>query len=166
MDSETWIVVAGMERLDELEPLWAAMHAAHAGMADAVAPVRPLGESWRRRRAEYSEWLGSDPDNTRLLIAERSDGRAVGYLMLRFMGGASTWDVGERVAEIESLSVLASERGQGVGAALVGAARGFGADRLLVSVVHANADALRFYEREGFGPFYVLLMEQRPARPA
>jgi GNAT superfamily N-acetyltransferase len=79
--------------------------------------------------------------------------------MLRFMGGASTWDIGERVAEIESLSVLESERGQGVGARLVSAARDLGADRLLVSVVHANVGALRFYEREGFRPFYVLLME-------
>jgi ribosomal protein S18 acetylase RimI-like enzyme len=150
------IDAAGPERLNELEPLWAAMHAAHAAMAESVAPVRPLAESWTRRQAEYTEWLRSG--DARLLIAERS-GRAVGYLMLRFMGGASTWDIGERVAEIESLSVLASERGQGVGAALVSAARELGAERLLVSVVHANAGALRFYEREGFKPFYVQLLD-------
>jgi ribosomal protein S18 acetylase RimI-like enzyme len=153
------VVSAGLERLDELEPLWAAMHSAHAAMADEVAPVRPLAESWRRRRAEYSHWLAAEPDDTRLLIAEL-DGHVVGYLMLRFMGGASTWDVGERVAEIESLSVLSDVRSQGVGARLVSAARELGTERLLVGAVHANTAALRFYEREGFGPFYVLLIER------
>ena len=151
------IVEGAADRLDELEPLWAAMHAVHAEMADEVAPVRPLAESWQRRRAEYWEWLAAG--DTRLLIAER-DGRVVGYLMLRFMGGASTWEIGERVAEIESLSVAESERGQGVGALLIDAARELGAERLLVSVVHANTRARRFYEREGFEPFYLLMLER------
>ncbi len=30
---------------------------------------------------------------------------------------------------------------------------------MLVSVVHANEGALRFYEREGFGPFYITLLD-------
>ncbi len=152
------ITDAGPERLGELGPLWKAMHGHHAAMADAVAPVRPFAESWRRRRAEYESWLSAGEGQ--LLIAQRR-GRAVGYLMLRFMGGASTWDIGERAAEIESLSVLEGERGVGIGAQLIGAAReAAGGARLLVSVVYANQDALRFYEREGFGPFYVLLLER------
>jgi ribosomal protein S18 acetylase RimI-like enzyme len=28
---------------------------------------------------------------------------------------------------------------------------------VLVGVAHTNEDALRFYEREGFKPFYVLM---------
>jgi ribosomal protein S18 acetylase RimI-like enzyme len=152
------ITRAGAERLDELEPLWRAMHSHHAAMAAEVAPARPFEESWRRRRAEYENWLAAG--EAQLLIAEQ-DRRVVGYLMLRSTGSASTWDIGERVAEIESLSVLEEQRGDGIGAALMDAARKH-ADgaRLLVSVVHANRGALRFYEREGFGPFYVLLLEK------
>jgi GNAT superfamily N-acetyltransferase len=156
--AEIRIAIAGAERLDELEPLWRAMHSHHEAMADQVAPVRPFDESWQRRRAEYEQWLASG--DAELLVAER-DGSAVGYLMLRFMAGASTWDIGERVAEIESLSVLEQERGTGIGAGLIAAAREQAAGaRLLVSVVTANRDAVRFYEREGFGPFYVLLLER------
>jgi GNAT superfamily N-acetyltransferase len=156
--AEIRITIAGTDRLAELEPLWHAMHSHHAAMAEQVAPVRPFEDSWRRRRAEYADWLAAG--DAQLLIAER-DRTAVGYLMLRFMRGASTWDLGERVAEIESLSVLDQERGAGVGAGLVAAAREQAAGaRLLVSVVHANHGALRFYEREGFGPFYVLLLER------
>ena len=29
----------------------------------------------------------------------------------------------------------------------------------MVGVAHTNADALRFYEREGYRPFYVTLMK-------
>ena len=82
--------------------------------------------------------------------------------MLRLEPGAATWDIGERVAEIESLSVAESARGTGVGAQLMQAARELahelGAERLLVSVVHANTGALRFYAREGFSPFYLLML--------
>jgi GNAT superfamily N-acetyltransferase len=154
------IAEAGAERVGELAPLWADMHAHHAAMADAVAPVRALADSWPRRRREYVRWLASG--QARLLIAERA-GRPVGYLVLRFESGASTWDIGERVAEVESLSVAAGERGGGVGGRLMAAARSLatslGAARLLVSVVHANEPALRFYRREGFAPFYVTLLD-------
>jgi hypothetical protein len=35
---------------------------------------------------------------------------------------------------------------------------------MAVAVAHANAGALRFYAREGFAPFYVLLLD-RPGEP-
>jgi ribosomal protein S18 acetylase RimI-like enzyme len=63
-------------------------------------------------------------------------------------GGPATWDVGERVAELESLSVAADARSQEVGTLLLGAAREVarraGAERLQVGVAHANANAARF----------------------
>jgi GNAT superfamily N-acetyltransferase len=164
--SELVVTSAGVDRVAALEPLWAAMHAAHAAMADAVAPVRPVGESWRRRRAQYEEWLAAG--DTRLLVAEHA-GEPVGYAVVRAQHGAATWDIGERVAELESLSVVEARRGEGIGQRLMAAAREaadeLGAHRLLVSVVHANEAALRFYTREGFSPFYVLLMEST-ARPS
>lgn len=152
---------AGADEVDRLADLWAAMHAHHAPLAPDVAPVRPLEESWRRRRAQYAEWLASG--DAALIVADDGCESLMGYAVVRIGSGAATWDIGERVAELESLSVAAQARGAGVGAALVRAARAFarerGAQRLTVSVVHNNEGALRFYAREGFGPFYVLLVE-------
>jgi len=59
--------------------------------------------------------------------------------------------------------VLESERGGGVGKALMDAADEVateaGASALAVGVAHTNEDELRFYEREGYRPFYVTLMK-------
>jgi GNAT superfamily N-acetyltransferase len=118
--SEARIVEAGVERVPELEPLWAALHDHHGSIAEAVAPTRELADSWERRRAQYERWLAAA--DARLLIAERS-GTAIGYAVVRIEPGPATWDVGERVAELETLAVLAEARGAGVGRLLVAAAR-------------------------------------------
>ena len=74
----------------------------------------------------------------------------------------ATWDVGDRIAEIETLSVLPTERGTGVGRALTDAAievaRETGVEAVFVGVAHSNEGAIRFYEREGFEPFYALMV--------
>ena len=74
-----------------------------------------------------------------------------------------TWDVGERTAELETLSVLESERGSGVGRALTEAAGEVaaeaGAETVFVGVAHSNADAIRFYDRQGFEPFYLTMIK-------
>jgi GNAT superfamily N-acetyltransferase len=151
------VVRAGAERIPELEGLWAAMQRHHASLPD-VPQTRSVETSWQRRKQQYEDWLAGE--QAHLFIAE-SDSGPVGYAVLLFDPGPPTWDVGERVAELESLSVAADARSMGVGATLVAAARAAaheaGAEQLLVAVVHSNAAALRFYEREGFRPFYVLL---------
>ena len=158
-DGEVHVSIAGPERIPTLEPLWAAMHEHHSAMQDAVAPTRPVEDSWRLRKAQYEEWLSSE--DTLLLIADRG-GDPIGYAVVRFGPGAATWDIGERIAEVESLSVARGARGRGIGTLLMdavrAAARDRGAERLFVGVAHANSGALRFYEREGFAPFYVVLM--------
>jgi len=150
---------AGVERLAEVEALWLAMHAHHASLSQSVAPVRPPAESWRRRRAQYASWL--QEGDARLLIAEEG-GRATGYAMLRIVPGPPTWDIGERLLEVESLSVAEDARGRRVGAQLMEAARRAATEaearRLAVGVAQANEGALRFYAREGFRPFYVELL--------
>jgi ribosomal protein S18 acetylase RimI-like enzyme len=149
---------AGSDRLDEVAPLWEALEDHHARLEHMPA-VRPLAESWRRRRRQYERWLGAG--SARLFLAMRGQ-RAVGYLMLRFGEGASTWAIGDRAAEVETLSVLAGERSGGVGRALmqaaVATAEAGGVSAIAVGVAHTNDDALRFYEREGFRPFYVQLL--------
>src|SRR5919108_2602974 len=151
------IVKGGPERIPDLEPLWRALYDHHRGVAEGVARVRPFEDTWRQRRGQYEAWLGGD-DEAVLLVAER-DGRAVGYAMLTAGPGAATWDLGDKVAEIETLSVLPEERGGGVGAALMEASRRWALERgvrtIGVGLAHTNQGAQRFYEREGFTPFYV-----------
>jgi ribosomal protein S18 acetylase RimI-like enzyme len=149
----------GREDVDRLEPLWRALRDHHATLAD-MPSTKALEDSWAYRRGQYLDWLSKD--GYALLLAERG-GEAIGYAVVSVGGGAATWDVGERTAEIETLSVLESERGRGVGRALTHAAveiaAEVGAGSVLVGVAHSNADAIRFYEREGFKPFYLSLIK-------
>jgi ribosomal protein S18 acetylase RimI-like enzyme len=149
----------GVDDIDSLEPLWEGLQSAHRALPD-MRPTRPGDESWALRRAKYEEWLARD--DHALLLAERG-GNPIGYAVISFGNDFATWDVGDTVAEIETLSVLESERGSGVGRALIEAASEAaeegGARTMTVGVAHSNADAIRFYEREGFSDFYVLLMK-------
>src|SRR5439155_12328089 len=124
-----------------------------------MPPVRSLDDSWDYRKRQYLDWLSQD--GYTLLLAERG-GELIGYAVVSLGEGAATWAIGERTADIETLSVLESERGNGVGRALTAAAADVaseaGASAVLVGVAHSNEGAIRFYEREGFEPFYVSLI--------
>jgi ribosomal protein S18 acetylase RimI-like enzyme len=161
--AELRVEEAGAERIGDLAPLWEALEDHHATLP-AMPPVRTLYESWRRRRGQYERWLGDG--SARLFLAGR-DGRPVGYLMLRFGEGANTWETGDRAAEVETLAVLESERSAGVGKALMdaalAAASAEGVRAITVGVAHTNDGAIRFYERAGFAPFYVLMMRLEEA---
>jgi ribosomal protein S18 acetylase RimI-like enzyme len=69
--------------------------------------------------------------------------------------------MGERLAEVQTLVVAASARGAGVGAALMDAAESELAQRgvggMFVGVIGSNENALRFYRRQGLGPYAVQL---------
>lgn len=149
----------GLDDIDRLPALWSALREHHATLP-AMPPVRSLDESWAHRKAQYLDWLAGDRHT--LLLAER-DGEPIGYAVVSLGEGAATWDLGEPTTEIETLSVLESERGNGVGRALTEAAAALateaGARSVLVGVGHSNDDAIRFYERQGFEPFYVLMIK-------
>jgi GNAT superfamily N-acetyltransferase len=155
------IIRGGPEHIESLEPLWRALYEHHAEVAGEIVPVRDYAETWRRRRGQYEEWLGSGEGV--LLLAQR-DGRAIGYAMVRPGPGATTWDLGERGLEVETLSVLAAERGAGVGHALIEAAEGVaretGCEFIDLGLVYTNEDAYRFYEREGFRRFYISMVRR------
>jgi ribosomal protein S18 acetylase RimI-like enzyme len=152
--------VGGPDDVERLAPLWRALRDHHATLPN-MTPVRSFERSWAKRSGQYREWLAGD-DHT-LLLAER-DGEPIGYAMVSVSsGGPATWDVGEKSAEVETLSILDSERGSGVGKALMDAAaklaRESGAGAVFVGVAHTNDGALRFYEREGYRPFYAQLVK-------
>ena len=148
-----------VEDIDRMEPLWRALWSHHITLED-MRPTRTAEASWEFRSNQYRDWLTKD--NYTLLLAER-DGEPIGYAVVSIGDGGATWDVGKQVAEVETLSVLESERGSGVGKALTSAAEEVaneaGVETLVVGVAHTNEGALRFYEREGYTPFYVTLMK-------
>ena len=158
VSAELQIRRGGIADIEQLAPLWEAMWSHHATLPQ-MPEMRDVGASWQMRAEQYREWLGDD--GHALLLAERN-GEPVGYTVVSIGGAAPSWGgLGEKTAEIESLSVLERERGSGVGAELTRAAIDFardgGADSILVAAAHSNEGALGFYRREGFEDFYVLL---------
>lgn len=92
----------------------------------------------------------------RLIVGEDEDGLAATY-QITFISGLSLRAA--RRAQIESLRVRASLRGQGVGAALVAdaeaRARAAGCSLLQLTSNATRGEALRFYEAQGFTASHV-----------
>jgi ribosomal protein S18 acetylase RimI-like enzyme len=159
-------VRAGVERVDDLQPLWESLHDHHVAVAPhlaALGPVRERAGSWAVRRALYEGWLG-EPGAFVLLAEER--GRPVGYALVTLHGTEESWVLGERIASLQTLAVLPDQRGRGIGRALMDRVyaelRAAGVRELDVAVIWTNADARRFYEREGLLPFTVSYLGRVP----
>ena len=157
------ITRGGAELLDHVRPLWLALRTHHNRIAPDLGPVRDDDDTWRRRRAQYEGWL-EDP-RCFVLLARRQH-RAVGYAFVRVEEAASpTWTTPQTVADLETLSVVPEARGAGVGARLIALVREEvereGYEALYLTAVATNRDALRFYEREGFEPTFIVLRDIR-----
>jgi pimeloyl-ACP methyl ester carboxylesterase/ribosomal protein S18 acetylase RimI-like enzyme len=142
-----------VQEFDRLEPLWLALHDHHTGLSPRLAgmPARAAREAWGRRREAYRRWAG-DPE-TFVLGAEIGD-RLLGYAFVTVGSGYSSWNGGERQAQLETLSVAPESRGHGIGERLLAAVRerlaAKGIKRLALGALCANVRAHRFYERHGF----------------
>lgn len=153
-----------------LRPLWESLHDHHVEVAShlrQLAPVRTAQESWSLRQALYERWL-AEPDAF-VMLAERNE-TPVGYALVHMRGEEESWHTGARIAELETLAVLPGHRGTGTGAQLINAVyeelQRLGIGQLGVSVISANADAIRFYERLGLLPFCVSYLGNVPSAPA
>jgi ribosomal protein S18 acetylase RimI-like enzyme len=141
------------DELARLEPLWVALHDYHLLISPRLAGFYPRSaeDSWRRRWARYARWL-EDPD-TFVLVAERG-GDLVGYAFVTFGMGWSSWNSGERIAELQTLSIAPTSRGHGLGSQLLAAVRdklaSTGIQYMAIGSLVSNIDAQRFYERHGF----------------
>jgi ribosomal protein S18 acetylase RimI-like enzyme len=154
------ITRVGAEALDRLEPLWLELHHHHQAVAGpALRPYVDDAHSWATRRAMYAGFLDA-PHGSFVLLAER-DGALIAYAMVAIVPVEDTWvddtwRAGPLVAEIETLSVLPGERGNGIGSALLdrvdAALAEAGVADLVVGAFAANAGALALYERRGFRP--------------
>jgi GNAT superfamily N-acetyltransferase len=140
--------------LDRLEPLWNALQRHHVEVTPDLGPrtrERSDEEAWRIRRGKYERWLG-DPD-TFFVLAEL-DGEPVGYAFVTVGMPYASWDAGERLADLETLSILPAHRGAGIGAALIDAVWNhlseLGVADMQIVTTSTNAGAKRFYERHGF----------------
>jgi ribosomal protein S18 acetylase RimI-like enzyme len=159
------IATAGRERLDDLEPLYAALHAHHREVS-AVPLTEPIPRAFAARRATYAEHLDA---GRALLHLATVDGRDVGYAFtIVHESGDDTFPLAPRHAELYTLAVLPEARGRGVGTQLLDAVdaaldeRGIGS--LVVAVMADNAAAIRLYERRGLVPGELVLYRLRPPR--
>jgi ribosomal protein S18 acetylase RimI-like enzyme len=140
--------------LDLLEPLWLALHRHHRTVLPPGTLVADDAASWARRRALYRGWM--EDGDALVLVAERA-GELAGYAVAHLQDGPDdTFAVGDRYAELYSLSVAPPARGAGVGTQLMDELdrrlAALGIADLAVAVMSDNHDALRFYERRGLRP--------------
>lgn len=153
--------------LDALEPLWNALQVHHAEITPdlgATTPKRDAADAWRIRRHKYERWLG-DPEAF-FVVAERA-GEPVGYAFVTVGPGYASWQTGERLAELETLSVLPDHRSSGVGAVLIDAAWArlaeLGVEDMAITTTVTNVDSHRFYERQGFTQRFVVYHGKAPS---
>jgi ribosomal protein S18 acetylase RimI-like enzyme len=157
------ITRTGAEALDRLRPLWLELHHHHQAVGGpALGPYVDDDVSWTACRATYAQLLARDGF---VLLAERGDD-LVGYALVAVLPAADTilddtWSVGERIAEIETVCVAPSERGAGIGSALLdridAELDAAGIADVLIGAVVTNTDAIRLYERRGFRPAWLYM---------
>ncbi|MFC7328600.1 GNAT family N-acetyltransferase [Marinactinospora rubrisoli] len=153
----------GRHDIEDVADLWRSQHLRHTALAPHLEEVLAsvdVEESWRRRRAQYLDWL-ADPD-TIAVLAERG-GTAVGYAMVTVRRThQGSWERGERVAVVQTLSVPADPADAAVGPALLEEVRhqlaAAGIRELELDAVATNSDAIRFYQEQGFHPFVTTLV--------
>jgi uncharacterized protein (TIGR00725 family) len=138
-------------------PLWKQLLDHIAALPGAIVPVRPSDESWPLERAEMLASLGDDA----FVLLARRDGNVVGYVFVVIEGPDPVWYTGDTHAEIRHLCVTATERGKGVGRALLDALDAElerrGVEDVEIGVDPANHDAVRLYESRGYADdFHVL----------
>lgn len=125
------------------------------------APARPDEEYWRLYMSRFGAWFA---DGEGICIAARAidGGEIVGFVFAVEKEGATAYDAGERIGYVEEIAVLEKARGQGIGRALMDAARERfrrrGLTSFKLSTVPGNEPARAFYESLGLAPAARLLI--------
>jgi ribosomal protein S18 acetylase RimI-like enzyme len=151
-----------VDQVDVLRDLWLQLHHHH----QSVSPVRPFIDdesSWSRRRSGYVEILS----NGGFALAARIDGALVGYALVRVHPHPDdSWQLGEPYAEVWTLVVDESHRGQGIGSALLDEVdrrlHSEGIRGLVIGAMVGNDDAIRLYESRGLTPGWLQLYRTAP----
>ncbi|HEV7400805.1 MAG TPA: GNAT family N-acetyltransferase [Solirubrobacterales bacterium] len=155
-----------VEDLAALEPVWNALQAHHAEITPELGPGTPpraTADAWRIRRSKYEHWL--EDQDTFFVIAE-ADGDPVGYACVTTGMPYASWATGDRLAELETLSVLAGQRGKGIGVSLLEATwqrlAELGVEEMAIATTVTNVNAQRFYERHGFSRRFAVYYGKSP----
>ena len=112
MHEKVTVARAGVETVDDLRPLFLALHRHHRSVADL--PLVADDEAWRARRETYLAWFA---EGRALLFVASAEEAPVGYALVVWHEGADdTFPLAPRYAEIYTLSVAEQARGAGVGA--------------------------------------------------
>jgi ribosomal protein S18 acetylase RimI-like enzyme len=151
------IALAGIDRVDELRPLWLQLHHHHASVS-RVQPFVDDETSWTVRRRGYVEIF---EEGGFALLAEDDEGLA-GYAMVKLhQGGDDSWALEDRWAEVWTLVVAERTRGRGIGSTLLDAVDAQLAERgiadLMIGVMEGNDGARRLYESRGLVPGWMQL---------
>lgn len=138
------ITECGLERLDDIQPLWEALNAHHALVSSHFADYfKRFGFDQRKAALESKAHRGS----LRIFFAEVND-RIAGQCVVTLMP--------EMLGEIDSIIVDKAYRGKNVGDSLMRAVLDWldtnGAKSKTVVVVHGNESANAFYAKYGFMP--------------
>jgi RimJ/RimL family protein N-acetyltransferase len=159
-----------VEDLAALEPVWNALQEHHAEITPELCPGTPpraAADAWRIRRSKYERWL-RDPDTFFVIAA--ADGNPVGYACVTLGMPYASWATGDRLAELETLTVPADQRGKGIGASLLEAAwqrlAELGVEEMAITTTVTNVNAQRFYERQGFNQRFAIYYGKSPSSPA
>jgi ribosomal protein S18 acetylase RimI-like enzyme len=156
---ETLIALAGADRVDEVRELWLELHHHHRTVVGSLPLVDDDELSWQRRRTLYLDRFSA---GTAFLVLAQHREAVVGYAFVCVEEGPDdTFPVGDRYAELYSLSVAPRLRGRGIGTRLLDLVDGELARRsirdLKVAVMTGNGDAQRLYERRGLRPAEIVL---------
>ncbi len=157
------ITRAHIRDLPRVKPLWKSMLRRYADVAGGDWPVRDPATAWARRHEEYLSWLNEGAGVIFLALDSESED-VVGYAALHFCVSGSTFDTGERFGELESLAVAEELRGQAIGSQLLEACRSELSRREIsfwaLETLAANVEATRLYERSGFTPFMLRMIQK------
>ena len=163
MRAEAVLRRGSREDLPLLEPLWVGVHRQHAQVMPEFAPYVDDEQTWSARSAFYADLL--DEPGTILILAEVGQ-QLAGYGLARVMPAADTWladtwQTGPVIGEIETIAVLPSYRGQGIGTQvfrqLEQELEAIGVNDYILGVVPNNTDAIRLYSRLGYRPIWSYL---------
>jgi GNAT superfamily N-acetyltransferase len=142
------------DSLDDFVTSVAGLFAEDAGTYD---PSWDIGWPEREGHAFYAELLGDE--ESLCLLATNENGPA-GHLVGR-MAAPHSMRPGQLVAVLMSMRVAEHARRTGVGSALVAEfmkwANGKKATEAKVTAFAANANAIEFYQRNGFTPYELTL---------
>jgi ribosomal protein S18 acetylase RimI-like enzyme len=165
VDSAHRVVELDASEVDRVAHLFQELVEFHGEVVEGVWPVRRPQDAWAHRRGQYLEWLGEG--RARMLAAVRAtepQATPDGYAVLSIGPGGASWDLGERIGELETLTVAEAARGQGIGTMLIEACReqlrAEGVRHWGVAVVEANEGAIRLYRWAGFRPYYRNLLAE------